>query len=103
MRYKSIGEILSRRGVRLVVVQYPLRDIMPLKMLMHQWPDTLFADNKVPFERVITPENFFEYFADSEGGDFGHATAKGNRLLAENIAAVIRNEMEKGNFAIGEK
>jgi hypothetical protein len=34
-------------------------------------------------------ESYQGYFRDMFGGDFGHCTPKGNRLLAKNIAQEI--------------
>ena len=36
---------------------------------------------------------------DMFGGDFGHCTVKGNRLLAENVARVILKEIFDTNMA----
>ena len=90
--YRKIKEILDRRGVKLVCVQYPMRSIEPLKKIFKGERDIIFVDNEKIFSDIFTEANYREYFIDMFAGDFGHCTYKGNRLLAENIANVILRE-----------
>ncbi|KKT45908.1 MAG: hypothetical protein UW39_C0036G0004 [Parcubacteria group bacterium GW2011_GWC2_44_17] len=48
-----------------------------------------FVDNKVIFDEAVKKTGFRDYFYDDFAGDFGHCTAKGNALLAENVAQTI--------------
>jgi len=91
--YQKIREILSRRKIPFVVVQYPLQDITPLKKILSLTPDVLFVDNQKIFEEAVRKDGYDEYFTDRFAGDFGHCTAKGNRLLASNIARVIEKKI----------
>ena len=49
-------------------------------------------DNENLFIKAISQGKYDDYFIDRCGGDFGHGTEKGNRLLAKNIADVILKE-----------
>jgi hypothetical protein len=53
----------------------------------------LFVDNEAVFKNAICNAGYNTYFIDMFGGDFGHCTSLGNRLLAENIAGVILKEV----------
>jgi tetratricopeptide (TPR) repeat protein len=91
--YRKFKEILSRRGIRLVCVQYPMRSLGPLrKIFENDEKGVIFVDNERVFKEAVKKEGFGELFLDMSGGDFGHCTKKGNALLAENIANVILTE-----------
>jgi hypothetical protein len=47
------------------------------------------VDNKKVFKEAVNKSNYGDYFIDILGGNAGHCTNKGNKLLAENIARVI--------------
>lgn len=38
---------------------------------------------------AVKKDGYDTYFVDRFAGDFGHCTVKGNKLLADNIAAAI--------------
>ena len=90
--YQKLKEIVDQRGVRLVCVQYPMRNLEPLKKLFQSTEGIIFVDNEEVFKQALRSTKYEEYFTDQFGGDFGHCTPKGNRLLAENIADVILRE-----------
>ncbi len=87
--YRRMKEILERAGVQLVCVQYPNRDVDSLKRLFESTEGLIFVDNGPPFREALKRYRFEELFTDRFGGDFGHATPLGNRILAENIAKTI--------------
>jgi Tfp pilus assembly protein PilF len=89
--YRKVKEILDRRGVKFVCVQYPVRSAKPLQK-MFQGEGAVIVDNERSFSRALKEGGYKEYFTDMFGGDFGHCTTKGNRLLAENIADAILKE-----------
>lgn len=74
-------------------MQYPLRSIEPLKRLFDSTDGIIFVENKNIFEDVLKKGKYDDYFEDNFGGEFGHATAAGNRLIAENAAKVILKEV----------
>lgn len=97
--YLKLREILSKRGLPLVCVQYPLRSIVPLQLLFDSKENVFFVDNEHVFKKALRDSQYSEYFTDNFGGEFGHATAKGNRLIAENVANVILTEVLKAPLA----
>jgi len=90
--YFKVKEILDRRKIKFVCVQYPMRSAEPLKKMFNGDSEIIFVDNERIFKDALNKEDYKEYFFDNFGGDFGHCTAKGNRLLAENIANIIVKE-----------
>lgn len=95
LNYQKIRDTLSQKGIVLVAVQYPLRDIRPIKEMLGQDNHVVFVDNKGSFEEVIKKEGYDTYFTDRFAGDFGHCTVKGNHLLASNIAKAILEKLGK--------
>ena len=92
--YRRLLTLLRAKGVRLAVVQYPMRDLAPLKRLFAgEERGVVFVDNEAAFQDAVQREGYPAYFRDMFGGDFGHCTEKGNRLLAENIAGAILREV----------
>ncbi|HQO37282.1 MAG TPA: tetratricopeptide repeat protein, partial [Candidatus Omnitrophota bacterium] len=91
--YRAFKQILDKRGIPMICMQYPLRDITPLKKIFKNDKNIIFIDNRAVFEKIIASEGFKEIFRDKFAGDFGHCTEKGNRFLAEHIARVILKEI----------
>jgi tetratricopeptide (TPR) repeat protein len=87
--YLKLKGILDKRGIKLVCIQYPMRSIEPLKRIFQGQDGVIFVDNERIFKDAVKKEGYRQYFTDMFGGDFGHCTPKGNRLLAENIANAI--------------
>jgi Tfp pilus assembly protein PilF len=93
--YLKLKKTLDERGIKLICVQYPMRSIEPLKELFALQTGVFLVDNEKIFKDALNKESHKEYFSDMFAGDFGHATPKGNRLLAQNIANVILNNIFK--------
>ena len=92
--YHKLKEVLDKRGIRLVCVQYPMRNIGPLKRIFEGNEEgIIFVDNERIFRDAVKKDGSRAYFKDMFGGDFGHCTPKGNRILAENIASIILREV----------
>jgi len=91
--YRRLKEILDKRKIRLVCVQYPMRQVESLKKMFEDNEGIVFVDNEGIFKKVLEKASYKDYFRDSFGGDFGHCTDKGNQLLAENIAKTILKEV----------
>jgi len=91
--YLTIKEILDKKGIKMVCVQYPVRSVKSLKKLFEEQAGVIFVDNERVFKEALSKASYKEYFIDMFGGDFGHCTHKGNRILAENVANVILKEV----------
>jgi tetratricopeptide (TPR) repeat protein len=93
--YHSLKDILDKRKIKLVCMQYPVRNIVPLKNIFS--PDErktiIFVDNEKAFKEAMRKTSYSVYFQDIFAGDFGHCTAKGNRLIAENIFRTILSQI----------
>lgn len=88
---KNIRDKVLGRGIRFVAVQYPTLPVGPLRELLGDGPGIRCVDNEASFKEGVAREGYRAYFVDEFGGGWGHCTAKGKRLLAENIAAAIRS------------
>lgn len=84
--YRQLHATLRERDILLAAVQYPTRPAAPLERLFEPMEGLLVVDNGPSFEDAIREDSFAALFSDACYGDFGHATARGNRLLAENVA-----------------
>jgi tetratricopeptide (TPR) repeat protein len=93
--YRKLKEILDRKGIKLVCVQYPMRNVEPLKRIFEKGEGVIFVDNEQVFKEAVKKAGYKEYFKDMFAGDFGHCTQKGNELLAQNIADVILKDVFK--------
>jgi len=90
--FKKLREILKKNNISLVCVQYPTRELKPLKKIFKPNEEVVFVDNEKSFKDAVAREGYDAYFIDNVAGDFGHCTYKGNRLLANNIAETIIKE-----------
>ncbi len=84
--YQRLKEITAEKGIKLICVQYPLRSIDILRALVGNTEEVMLVDNQQLFEDAVAERAYQEYFTDIFGGNFGHCTRRGNRLLAENVA-----------------
>ena len=91
--YLSTKRVLDDRGVNLVAVQYPVRNIDPLTAIFAGTEGTHFVNNEAVFREALSTVAYDELFWDNCYGDFGHCTRRGNRMLAENVADVILGEL----------
>ncbi|MDD5080214.1 MAG: tetratricopeptide repeat protein [Candidatus Omnitrophica bacterium] len=99
--YRKLKAALDKRGITYVCAQYPMRSIEPLKKIFRgEDGGVIFADNQAAFQEALKKKGYDEYFTDMFGGDFGHCTPEGNRLLAENIADVILDKVFSVNAVI---
>jgi tetratricopeptide (TPR) repeat protein len=95
--YRRLYETLKERGIRYIAMQYPRLDVQVIRDMLEDAADVTFISNQENFEAALESHSYAEIFADSFakhrpppfGGDFGHMTLRGERLIAENLAAVI--------------
>ena len=93
--YRELAGMLHERKIPYVCMQYPVRSIEPLKMILQDSEDISFVSNEENFKEALKSAAYSEYFTDYFAGDFGHCTHKGNRLIAENLADSILNFLAK--------
>ena len=97
--YQRLKRLVVRKGIRLVCIQYPMRSARPLKgMLKPYGKKVMVVDNEKIFKEALAKRKYSEYFTDDFGGEFGHGTALGNLILAENIADCILNWLAFDNY-----
>jgi len=101
--YQKLRNLVIKKEIRLVCVQYPVRRVESLKIMLEPYRDIIFVDNEKIFKDAIKKDGYYEYFCDFFGGDFGHCVKKGNALLAKNIADVILKEIFKIKIDNGEE
>lgn len=87
--YKKLKKVADKRGIKLVCAQYPMRSIEPLKIIFADQDGVTLVNNEKIFKEALGKGSYKEYFTDMFAGDFGHCTAKGNRLLGKNITHTI--------------
>ena len=81
-------------GARLACMQYPMRPLGPLQALLADLPGVIFIDNETLFKRAVKRRGAGHWFYDLFGGDFGHLTAEGHKLLADNAAEALAPHLE---------
>jgi tetratricopeptide (TPR) repeat protein len=92
--YNKLKAALDRRGIVYLCTQYPLRSLEPLRRIFQgNAGGIIFVDNQGVFQDALKKKGYNEYFTDKFGGDFGHCTPEGNRLLAENIANAVLDKL----------
>jgi len=87
--YRRLQEIVFKRGIKLACVQYPMRPVSELIKMFSDPEGIIFVDNEKVFKDAVRSSSYQRYFRDYFAGDFGHSTNQGNKLLAENIGAVL--------------
>ncbi len=85
------AEVMAEVG-RLVVIQYPVRSLVPLEAMVPAQEGVIFVDNERSFKDAIAREGYNALFIDHFASDFGHTNRKGHALIARNTARVILNE-----------
>jgi tetratricopeptide (TPR) repeat protein len=91
--YRKLRDIVLGRGIKLVCMQYPMREVEPLKKILDEDRGILFVENKRNFEEALKIHKPTEIFEDMFAGDFGHCSVLGNTLIARNLARVISEEV----------
>lgn len=89
--FKDFVEIATSKGIPVIIVQYPLVDIKPLKEKVGERKNVYFVENKNNFEKALSTSKKEEYFEELLTPHFGHCTPQGNYLIAEKIADAIHN------------
>jgi len=99
--YQELKSVLKKRKIKLLCLQYPLRNIESLKKMVGDDENIIFVSNEMVFKEALKKTAYRELFEDNFAGDFGHCTAKGNRIIAENIAKAILFNIDLGKESNG--
>jgi len=93
VNYNLILNKILDRHIKVVVMQYPLRDIVALKKNLGQRNGMVFVENKQNFNQALADHGYWYFFKDNFAYNFGHCTRAGNELIARNLTEVIlKNE-----------
>lgn len=99
-KYEKILDFIIPQNITYIAMQYPVRDIGSLKKIIEntKYKDSVFyVSNKNIFRTALKDEYRKEIFKDLFAWDFGHCTDYGNRLIADNLAQVIKFILDKQN------
>ncbi len=89
--YLQLTQILAKRRIALIAVQYPNRAVLPLEEMLANLSEVVIVDNQQVFEDALKKYPYDDLFTDRFAGDFGHCTTLGNALLAGHVAEAILN------------
>ena len=87
--YRKVTQTILGQGIEMVAVQYPVRSVRSLKKYLEGINGIVFVSNEESFKKALSQAPYDKYFYDSFGGNFGHCTPEGNKLIAQNLAGVI--------------
>lgn len=88
-RASRLVQAVRSRGLPVMLMSYPGVDGASLRAVIERSSGIVFIDNKKSFVRAVAAGRYEDYFQDRAFGSWGHATAKGNRLIAENAAREV--------------
>ena len=90
--YLQLLNILQEKGVAVVLVQYPLKDVGLLSNMVKEadiYDQIIFVSNENNFKEALEDGEYKDYFVDRQAANFGHGTKKGNYLIAESVGQGI--------------
>lgn len=87
--HRNLSKLLKSRNIYYVAVGYPVISARIIKgyfrgLVKNDKPDLIISNQK-NFRNVLQKEPFDNLFVDRFALNFGHATPKGNQLIAERI------------------
>ena len=87
--YKKIIEILQKKNIKMIFMQYPTVDAEELEEILIPISENksfILIDNKKIFKELLKNNSYKVYFSDDYGG---HCTALGNKLIAKDLEKQI--------------
>jgi tetratricopeptide (TPR) repeat protein len=93
VNYNEIVRRVLDHGAVMVAMQYPLRDVRPLRDMLRDREKVIFVENRTNFQKVLQNGEDSRYFADYFASDFGHCKAAGNLLIAKSLADVLEKKV----------
>lgn len=91
--YQRIIDSVRARQIPVIAMQYPLLSVESLCKLLDYRDDVTYLENRANFEAALREANYRELFDDNFAGSFGHLSPRGNRLVADNVAAALTGWM----------
>ncbi|AUN98803.1 hypothetical protein DOM21_06980 [Bacteriovorax stolpii] len=79
----------QEKGLPVIVMQYPLMPVAPLKRILLNDSGVTFVENVNEFEELLKKKSYNEVFSDHFAHVFGHMTPLGAQTMAENLVPVI--------------
>ena len=86
--FLEVYRIINSRAIRLVLMQYPTLNVSDVEKIFRGDEDIIYIENKENFENALKNASYEDLFVDSFRKTWGHATKRGNHLIAENVANV---------------
>lgn len=83
--YRAINKLLQEKKIVHVAMQYPLRPLEYLKVILGSDDKIYFVENKNSFRKLVNDKTYYTYFTDICGGSFGHGTTLGNSMIVQNL------------------
>lgn len=97
--YRVISERIRASGALHLAMQYPRRELGPLKELLgEERPNLRYVDNGPAFAAAMEKRKYSDFFIDDFGGTFGHMKPEANRLVAENVMAALLPWLKENNL-----
>lgn len=97
-KYEKVLDLIIPKNITYIAMQYPVRDVSGLKKIVDgtKYKDSVYyVSNKNTFRTALAQEKGKEIFKDLFAWDFGHSNEYGNRLIASNLAQVIKLILER--------
>jgi len=91
--YNDMVDLALSKGIRVVVMQYPLDSIEPLRKIIYNKNKVIFIDNEKVFKDHVKKDGYEKYFIDQDG----HLAPDGAVLLVSRMTNNILNEINKIN------
>lgn len=80
---KDMVAYLQDQNINVVIMQYPLRPVAPLKKILKDFSNISYVENKENFDRILMQVPRDQIFTDLFAKDFGHFSPQGAELVAE--------------------
>ncbi len=93
--YNNIILKIYKNGATPIPIQHPTRKVSILKEIIHDFPLIKCVDNEKYFKDAIRKYGYKKLFSDRMLGNSGNLTARGHKLMANNIIAFLKKEYFK--------
>jgi tetratricopeptide (TPR) repeat protein len=93
--FKTLNNIVSGYGGKLIVMQYPTFKLEPMRELSGNLPNVAYISNEKIFDIGPREEFFFE---PNHPYNFSHYTNRGSHLLAQHVANEIEHIIKEGKL-----